>query len=89
MTRQEAGGVTDRLIDFSSLRQEIKASCKVTTAFVQTTPRFLLVTTRSCGKVMLLHPSVILFTGGGASVREIPPYGNERAVRILLQCILV
>ena len=50
---------------------------------------------RSCGKVMFLHLRVILFTGG-VSVREIhppgqrlPPYGNERAVRILLECISV
>ena len=25
----------------------------------------------------------------GVSVKETPPYGNERAVRILLECILV
>ena len=25
----------------------------------------------------------------GVSIREIPPYGNERALRILLECILV
>ena len=64
------------------------------------------------GKVMFLHVSVILFTGGvsvsvpggasvpgvlhlrgslslGVSVMESPPYGNERAVHILLECILV
>ena len=90
---------------------------------------------RSCGKVMFLHVSVILFTRGRwVSIRETPldrppprrqrptvyrktprqrppwtdtpqtetpwketpldrdpptPYGNERAVRILLECILV
>ena len=37
------------------------------------------------GNVLLL--SVILF--GGVSVRETPPYSNVRAVRILLECILV
>ena len=26
---------------------------------------------------------------GRVSIRETPPYGNERAVRILLECILV
>ena len=54
-----------------------------------------------CGKVMFLHPSVILFkTGrqegvcgggcawrGGACVQERRPL--KRAVRILLECILV
>ena len=67
---------------------------------------------RSWGKVMFLHVSVILFTGGGVSAsvhvgihtppRNRPPpgadppeqcmlgdTGNKRAVRILLQCILV
>ena len=39
---------------------------------------------QSCGKVMFLHLSVILFTGDPP-----PPYGNEQAVRILLECILV
>ena len=29
------------------------------------------------------------FSVGGVSVRETPPYGNEQAVRILLECILV
>ena len=56
---------------------------------------------RSCGKVMFLHLSVFLFTGGGGSlsrrgslsrgdsVRETPPrYSNMRAVRILLECII-
>ena len=42
---------------------------------------------------MFLHLSVILFTGGlcpgGISVREIPLYGKQRVVRILLECILV
>ena len=63
------------------------------------------------GKVMFLHLSVILFTGGGSRwvylgggegglcpggslsgeglCQEDPPYGKERAVRILLECILV
>ena len=27
--------------------------------------------------------------GGGVSLTEAPPYGNERAVPILLECILV
>ena len=75
---------------------------------------------RSCGKVMFLHVSVILFTGGlcqgdpppdrdppgqrpplpwtetslpwtktSLPWTETPPYDNERAVRILLECILV
>ena len=55
---------------------------------------------RTCGKVMFLHLCVILFTGGSlsrgvsvkgerVSVRETPLYGNVRAVRILLECILV
>ena len=66
---------------------------------------------RSCGKVMFLHLSVILFTGGeGVSVcsvwchflsdRDPPPgqrppwtetplYCKERAVLILLYCILI
>ena len=56
---------------------------------------------RSCGKVMFLHLSVILFmeegglcAGGGVSVQGglcqgDPPYGKEQAVRILLECILV
>ena len=48
---------------------------------------------RSCGKVMLLHLSVILFGGWslsrGVSVRETPQYSYVRAVRILLECILV
>ena len=72
---------------------------------------------RSWGKVIFLHVSVILFTGGGClhpgglfpgeglcplggslsrgvclggvSVMGTPSYGNERAVRILLECILV
>ena len=67
---------------------------------------------RSCGKVMFLHLSVILFTGGGVSVWGVSiqgslwlqggvsdcrgsllgrylPYSKERAVRILLECILV
>ena len=43
------------------------------------------------------EPCVILFTGEGVSVRDPPhppppppptPYGNEWAVRILLECIL-
>ena len=57
---------------------------------------------RSCGKVMFLHLSVILFTEGGVSVpggclsRGVsqrglprPPYNSVRAVHILLECILV
>ena len=67
---------------------------------------------QSCGKVMFLHPWVILFTGGvsvpacttghmtggglcpgkgGLSLLlgRPPMYGNERAVRILPECILV
>ena len=63
---------------------------------------------RSWGKVMFLHVSVILFTGGsrflcrgglrptggvvsvrGGLCHGDPSYGNERAVRILLECILV
>ena len=53
---------------------------------------------RSWGKVMFLHVSVILFTGGGRGVSVSvpgglchgdPPYGNEWTVRILLECILV
>ena len=55
----------------------------------------------SCGKVMFLHLSVILFTVGGVDreppldrehphpLDRDPPYGNERAVRILLEWILV
>ena len=58
---------------------------------------------RSCGKAMLLHLSVILFTGGGACVaggqymaggcgggrvwQEIRPL--QWTVHILLECILV
>ena len=46
---------------------------------------------------MFLHLSVILFTGGrwrgslsrGVSVTETPHMVEERAVRILLECILV
>ena len=54
------------------------------------------------GKVMFLHLCVILFggvsipacitgdmTGGSLSREGDPPYGNERAVRFLLECILV
>ena len=55
------------------------------------------------GKVMFLHVSVILFTvspsrgfsipgglcPGGVLCHGFPPYGNERAVHILLECILV
>ena len=61
---------------------------------------------RSWGKVMFLHVSVILFTGGGLPQgilgypppEQTPPLreqcmlgdtGNKRAVRILLECILV
>ena len=69
---------------------------------------------RSWGKVMFLHVSVILFTGGGRpqymlgytppprsrhqppGSRQTPPEqcllgdtGNKRAIRILLECILV
>ena len=62
---------------------------------------------RSCGNVMFIHLSVILFMeGGGISVqgglclgglcpgrflsgRPPPLYGYVRAVRILLECILV
>ena len=47
---------------------------------------------RSCGKVMFLHLSVILFTGGG--VWQTPPAPSsrrplQRTVPILLECILV
>ena len=42
---------------------------------------------------MFLHLSVILFAAGGVCPggvsRGDSPYGNERAVRILLECILV
>ena len=57
---------------------------------------------RSCDKVMFLHLSVILFTGVcGRGVWQTPPAqcmlgytaprdtANKRAVRILLECILV
>ena len=67
---------------------------------------------RSWGKVMFLHVSVILFTGGSRSLsmgglcpggglcqgvslsgrglcHGDPTYGNEQAVRILLECILI
>ena len=73
---------------------------------------------RSCGKVMFLHLSLILFTGGGCLPQcilgytpwadtpgQTPPWAdtplgrppgqicwgtvNKRAVRILLECILV
>ena len=47
---------------------------------------------RSCGKVMFLHLSEILFAGGlcpGGVSRGDSLYGNERVVRILLECILV
>ena len=59
---------------------------------------------RSCVKVMFLHLSVILLTGvgglypglclggslsGGGALSGRPPYGHMRAVRILLECILV
>ena len=48
---------------------------------------------RSCGRLMFLHLSVILFTGGGGSVQlslsgRPPAYGKEQSVRILLECIL-
>ena len=44
---------------------------------------------RSCGKVMFLHPSVILSTKGG--VWHTPPKRQplQWTVRILLECILV
>ena len=46
---------------------------------------------RSCGKVMFSQASVILFTGGcvaeGRAWQERRPL--QRAVRILLECILV
>ena len=44
---------------------------------------------RSCGKVMFLHLSVILFTGG---VWQTPPSNRrplQRTVRILLECIIL
>ena len=58
---------------------------------------------RSCGKVMFLHLSVTLFTGGSAThppdqcmLGYTPPLlsacwdtVNKRAVRILLECILI
>ena len=44
---------------------------------------------RSCGKVMFLHLSVILFTGGSLSRTPPPHTVEERTVRILLECILV
>ena len=60
---------------------------------------------RSCGKVKLFHLSDSVHGGGGFSVRgvsfqvglcpggvsvtETPSYGEERAVRILLECIFV
>ena len=53
---------------------------------------------RSCSKVMILHLSVILFTGRGVRhpLGRHPPLRNaysdtvnKRAVRILLECILV
>ena len=76
---------------------------------------FITTRKRSCGKVMFLHLSVILFTrgvsvqgggilcswrgtlsreGGGGSVQggshvDPPPYGKQRAVRILLECFFV
>ena len=57
---------------------------------------FVSARSESCGKVMFLHLSVILFTGGGVSLQDgglcqwdRPPYGNVRAVRFLLECILV
>ena len=47
---------------------------------------------RSCGKVMFLHLSVILFTGAGVSVQgglcqgdPPPPYGYVRVLRILVE----
>ena len=56
---------------------------------------------RSCGKVMILHLSVILFTGGGISVHEvsvqgaslslggsvIPPCGKERVAVSPARCV--
>ena len=55
---------------------------------------------RSWGKVMFLHESVILFTGGGGVPGQVPPGTgtpdsacwdtlNKRVVRILLEWILV
>ena len=47
---------------------------------------------RSCGKVMSLHPSVILFTGGGGGSRcHRQPPGQRPPVwyGMVLECILV
>ena len=51
------------------------------------TVKIFTVRNSNCGKVMFLHLSVILFTGGGRAWQERRPL--QRTVCILLECILV
>ena len=75
-------------------------SCLISKHVGLETTIFFTARKRSCGKVVFLHLSVILFTAearmargacmakvGGTCVQERRPL--KRAVRILLECILV